>query len=110
LRTSSSAAFIRSIVAGIADPGYNPQRRVTRLRCAGRNPAEHSISGSPIWTRKKNPRLGAAAISDVSAKAKRCRIAISKIERAGDEDRLIVNILPGRGRIDHDLERGRHGV
>ena len=97
--------------AEIIDPRYNAQSCVARLGNAAGNSAEYAKT-KPIVVRapKKKLSLPAAAVIDERAHATRTGIAITEIERAGNENRFVVDILSGRGRVDHDFRGGRHGV
>ena len=97
--------------AGIIDPGHNAESCVTRFSGVGGYSAEHAKAESAVVrARKKNFCFGAAAVVDEGAQRTGRRVVIPEIDRTRNENRFVENVLPGRGRVDDDFRRGRHGV
>jgi hypothetical protein len=96
---------------GITGPGYNAKDDVSWFGGIGRNSSEDSKAKLPV-VRTLEKKLGLAnnAIIDERAHDARSRIAIARIDEPGNENRFVVDVLPGRGGFDYDFRRDRHGV
>lgn len=97
---------------GIVDSACNAQDGVPRFGRTRGHSSEHAKAESLIIGRpaEKKSCLGATEVIDVSANHRRFSGAIAQIDRAGNENGFVVNLLSGRRRFDEDFGRGGHGL